>query len=156
QERRERLERVEALVADARRAVADEQFDDALAAVDLARETDPNADGLAELGDEIRKTQAAAQLRAELARTLAAIGERLDGDGLSGVDELLAEAARLDPADDRVRQAKVRFDEAMAERARRLAAETRVRESDANVAAAADLLARGDLAGAGQRLRSAA
>src|SRR4029079_5228532 len=101
QERLERQQRVEALFVDARRAIAQEQFDDALAALELARETDAHAQMLKELTEEIRRAQAIVERREQLARTLAAITERLDAEDLEGAEPLLAEAPRLEAAHDR-------------------------------------------------------
>ena len=155
QERLERQQRVTALVADARQALDEQQFDGALGAIEQAREIDPAFAELAGLTERAQREQAAAQLQADLARTLGDIDDRLGHDDLSGAEESLRAATALDQTDARVEAARASVEHARAERAARDAAEARIRQSEERADEAAGLLEGGDLVGAQESLKSA-
>jgi hypothetical protein len=143
------------LLAEARAALRDQQFDAALSALDLARNIDPAIPEVIDLTERVVREQATAQLNADLARTLAEIDERLNADDLQAAAELLRAATVLGEADTRVRAAHHRLEHAKSQRAAREAAIARERESEEKAAEAADLFQRGDLAGAERLLQSA-
>jgi serine/threonine protein kinase len=137
QERAERQQRLAALVTDARAALTEQRFDDALQIVAKAEDIDAAAADLAPLKEQIAREQAAARLRAEIEAIVADIDERLTRGELDSARELLAKATARGAADPVVTGARQRVDQAVAQReaaAARERAEAAAREREAAAA----------------------
>jgi hypothetical protein len=156
QERLERRRRVTALLDDARAALKDQRFDEALRVLELVREVDATVPELADVTGQVQRAQAAARLEADLQRALGDFDQRLEHGELPAAGDLLEAAVSLAPADSRVHAARKRLEEATAALAAREAALARSREGDQKIEDAAAHLENGDLAGAGDMLRLAA
>ena len=152
-ERIEREQRVAALVAEARAALAEQRFDHALDRLAAVEEIDAAAPDLSPLKEQVRTEQAAARLRADLDRTLADFDERMNRSELSEASDLVSMAAALSATDPRVPVARRRLEQAVAARE---AAEARAREVEHKHAAAEKLFESGDLQGAMRLLTEAA
>jgi hypothetical protein len=144
-ERAERQQRVTALLAEARTALRDQQFDHALGFLSSAEEIDAAAPDLSLLKDQVSQEEAAARTRARLEQTLADLDEHLARGELTEADALSNAATALGPDDARVPVARRRVEQAIAARA---AAEARARDVEEKQAAAESLFERGDLEGA--------
>jgi serine/threonine protein kinase len=139
QERVERQQRVAALVSDARTALQEARFDDALQMLATAGEIDPAAADVAPLKDEIAREQAAARLRAEIDAVISQLDERIAGGDFDGARDLLSSATALSATDEAVVGARQRLNHAVAQReaAAREAVAAREREEAAAREAAA-------------------
>jgi serine/threonine protein kinase len=156
QERAERRRRIMVLLDDARTALGDHRFDEALRVLELVREIDATVPELADVTGQVHRAQAAARLEADLQRALGDFEERLAQGELPAAGDLLKAAVALAPADPRVQAARKRLEEATAALAAREAALARRREGEQKIEEAAAHLERGDLAGAADMLKLAA
>jgi hypothetical protein len=156
QERAERRRRIAVLLDDARAALRDHRFDQALRLLDLVRDIDATVPELADVTGQVHRAQAAARLEAELQGALGDFDERLEKEELPAAGDLLRTAVSLAPADPRVHAARKRLEAATAALAAREAALARKREGEQRLEDAAANLEKGDLAGAAEMLKLAA
>ena len=143
-ERIERQHRVEALIAEARTAMQQQQYDAALALLSNGSEIDPEVPELAQLAEAVCQERAAAERNAHLAQILAHMDDKLARGEWSAASDLLSAAAALQPDNPRVRSARQRVDLAKAVWE---AAEARVRDLEQKNDAAGQLFEKGDLQG---------
>ncbi len=155
-ERLERRKRVTALSEEARTALQDHHFDDALRVLELLREVDPTAPELLDLTERVHRAQAAAQLNADLERILRDFEYQLVLNELPVARDLLKTAGSLAPTDSRVSAARKQLEAVTAALAAKEAAEARRRDGEQKIDEAAVRLENGDLAGAADLLRLAA
>ena len=153
QERIERQQRVAALLAEARTALRDQQFDAARGVLSKVAEIDPAVPELSDLTKRVDQEEAAARLRADLERMLADLNESVTRGDLAAASDLLNAATALSPTDAGVQTARQQVEQA---RAAREAAEARAREVEEKNAAAEKLFEEGDLQGARGLLTQAA
>src|SRR5258705_154287 len=116
QERVERQERLAALVTDARAALNEQRFDDALQMAATAEEIEATAADVAPLREQILREQAAARLHADVAGIIAEIDDRLSRGELDAARDLLSKATALSATDAEVAGARQRLDQAIAQR----------------------------------------
>jgi eukaryotic-like serine/threonine-protein kinase len=152
-ERVERQLRVAVLLAEARGALADQRFDQALDTLATIETIDAAVPDLPTLKDQVRREQAAARQRAELERTLADLDECMTRGDLPEASERLSLALALNATDARVLAARQRVEQAIAARE---AAEARARELEEKQTTAGKLFEQGDLQGAMRLLTQAA
>jgi serine/threonine protein kinase len=152
-DRTARQQRIAALLARARTALQEQQFDVALGLLSEVREIDAAVPELSQLTQRVGQERAAAERLAQLGHMLADLDASLTRGELSAAADLLNAATAFDPADARVRLARQRVDSA---RAAREAAEAQARDLEEKNAAAEELLERGDLQGARRLLQLAA
>ncbi len=133
------------MLAEARTELRDQRFEAALSLLSSVEEIDPAVADLAPLREQVRREEAAAQLRAELERTLADLDEQMTRGDLSAASNLVSAATALSPSDERVTAARQRVERAIAARD---AAEARTRDLEQKTADAEALFEQGDLQGA--------
>ncbi|MEP7306585.1 MAG: protein kinase [Acidobacteriota bacterium] len=153
---RERIEkdaRIAGLLAEARTALRDNQFDAALGLLSRVSEIDVSTPQLQPLIERVGQAQAAARRGMELDRLLAGLDEGVRRGDLSAARDFLVAATALSPGDARVPFARQRVEQAVAARE---ADDARARDLEERHATAEALLERGDLPGAKQWLAVAA
>src|SRR5262249_43534896 len=102
QERLERQQRAAALLNDARTALQERRFDDALQMLASAEEVEATAADVAALRAEVIREQAVARQRAEIDAIVAQLDDQLSGGDLDAARELLTSATALSATDEAV------------------------------------------------------
>jgi serine/threonine-protein kinase len=152
QQRIERQQRIDALAAQTRGALQEQQIDRALELLAAADEIDPTHPDVRALHDEIVRVQDAARMRAEVERALVTFEDLMSRGLLSKAREIV-NAPGLSLDDERVLAARRRVEEAIVAEE---AAAARARDVAEKHAAADVLIRQGDLDGAKHALTLAA
>jgi Tfp pilus assembly protein PilF len=120
-ERLAREREIASLLDAARRYIALQQFDDARMMLGRVRRLDPDAAGVAELGDALEAARAAARqaerTRQELEKTLAAASKRFRRRDFTHALALVEEALRLDPQNSAASDLRAAIQQALREQA---------------------------------------